>query len=222
MVNRLGSCPKYTSSNLVSYKQYCMVKKNNVLNNSSNVSTSVLNYSLLAFNNLKSILPLNLPRVNKNYLFGLSKVHWLFLLVLLICVIDQVSGVSTTELAGYNLDQSITRSQSMEKIREDVQSILASDNSLTRTQVFTKVFRIHADEISCLTNIGSYHIITDTMLDSSNYNFYTQEHYPDIGDYTFEKFVLEELSFTDSQLAQFNEWFAEQCSDFANKHPKTG
>jgi hypothetical protein len=50
-----------------------MINKTNILNNSSNVSTNILNYGVSIVSSLKSVLPLNLPRVNKNYLFGFNR-----------------------------------------------------------------------------------------------------------------------------------------------------
>jgi hypothetical protein len=52
-----------------------MINKTNISNNSSNVSTNILNYGVSTISSLKSVLPLNLPRVNKNYLFGLIDSH---------------------------------------------------------------------------------------------------------------------------------------------------
>lgn len=64
MVNRLGSYPGDTSSNLVSCKNYIMINNNKLSNISNNILTNIV-----------SILPLNLTRVNKNYLVGLIDSH---------------------------------------------------------------------------------------------------------------------------------------------------
>ena len=47
-----------------------MIYKTIIYNNSSNVSTGMIRSSLLGINRVKSVLPLNLPRVNKDYLIG--------------------------------------------------------------------------------------------------------------------------------------------------------
>jgi ubiquinol-cytochrome c reductase cytochrome b subunit len=84
-----------------------MINKTNISNNSSNVSTNILNYGVSTISSLKSVLPLNLPRVNKNYLFGLIDSHiihypspitltyaWSFGSLAGIClVIQMISGI---------------------------------------------------------------------------------------------------------------------------------
>ena len=52
-----------------------MINKTKIYNNSNNVSTGIIRSSLLGINKVKSILPLNLPRVNKDYLIGFIDSH---------------------------------------------------------------------------------------------------------------------------------------------------
>lgn len=52
-----------------------MVSKANIYKSSSNVSTGIARSSLLGINRVKSVLPLNLPRVNKDYLVGFIDSH---------------------------------------------------------------------------------------------------------------------------------------------------
>ena len=52
-----------------------MINKTKIYNNSNNVSTGIIRSSLVGINKVKSILPLNLPRVNKDYLIGFIDSH---------------------------------------------------------------------------------------------------------------------------------------------------
>ena len=72
MVNRPGSCPGDISSNLIFYN---MSKSYNNLNKFTNIPTSIVQFILLTINNIKSLLPLNFQRLNKNYFFALIDSH---------------------------------------------------------------------------------------------------------------------------------------------------
>jgi ubiquinol-cytochrome c reductase cytochrome b subunit len=52
-----------------------MSTKNHNLSFSNNVPTGLTKFSLLSLNNIKMLLPLNLPRINKNYLYALVASH---------------------------------------------------------------------------------------------------------------------------------------------------
>jgi ubiquinol-cytochrome c reductase cytochrome b subunit len=49
--------------------------KNNNLSFSNNLPTGITRFSLLSLNSIKMLLPLNLPRINKNYLYALIASH---------------------------------------------------------------------------------------------------------------------------------------------------
>jgi hypothetical protein len=51
------------------------INKNKLYNNSNYVSAGIIRFSLLGINKIKSVLPLNLPRVNKDYLVGFIDSH---------------------------------------------------------------------------------------------------------------------------------------------------
>lgn len=84
-----------------------MINKTNICNIQTNASTDTLKYGLLGVSKAKSLLPLNLPRVNKNYLVGLIDSHiihypspitltyaWSFGALAGIClVIQMISGI---------------------------------------------------------------------------------------------------------------------------------
>jgi len=84
-----------------------MINKTSIYNIPSNVSTGTVRSSMLNISKVKSILPLNLPRVNKNYLVGLIDSHiihypspitltyaWSFGSLAGIClVIQMISGI---------------------------------------------------------------------------------------------------------------------------------
>jgi ubiquinol-cytochrome c reductase cytochrome b subunit len=52
-----------------------MATKNHNLSFSNNVPTGLTKFSLLSLNSIKMLLPLNLPRINKNYLYALIASH---------------------------------------------------------------------------------------------------------------------------------------------------
>jgi quinol-cytochrome oxidoreductase complex cytochrome b subunit len=52
-----------------------MTTKNHNLSFSNNVPTGLTKFSLLSLNSIKMLLPLNLPRINKNYLYALVASH---------------------------------------------------------------------------------------------------------------------------------------------------
>ena len=84
-----------------------MLNKNNSLNVFSNVPISIIRSILLLINKTKSLLPLNLLRINKNYLVALIDSHiihyptpitltyaWSFGSLAGIClVIQMISGI---------------------------------------------------------------------------------------------------------------------------------
>ena len=73
MVNRLGSCPGDISSNLILYN---MAKSyNNFLNILTNIPISIIQNILFILNKIKTLLPLNLRRLNKNYFIAWIDSH---------------------------------------------------------------------------------------------------------------------------------------------------
>lgn len=104
MVNRSGSCPEHIQVRIL-FLTY-MSTNTNLFNFSNSVSK--LEHSRLIFlNKAKMLLPLNLPRLNKNYLFGFLASHvvyypspitltyaWSFGALAGICLVIQIlSGV---------------------------------------------------------------------------------------------------------------------------------
>lgn len=103
MVNRLGSYPRNTSSNLVSYKMSSLNKIEYSL--SALISKAKLNIFFIV--KIKKLLPLNLTRLNQSYIWDLLDNHlihyaspitltyaWSFGSLAGIClVIQMVSGV---------------------------------------------------------------------------------------------------------------------------------
>ena len=65
-----------------------MLIQNNFFSILANVSISIIRLALITISKVKSLLPLNLPRLNKNYLFALIDSH----------IITPIAGVSLVSL----------------------------------------------------------------------------------------------------------------------------
>lgn len=129
MVNRPGSCPGDISSSLILYnmnKSY-----NSVLDSKSNISISIVRIVLLTINKIKSLLPLNLNRLNKSYFVAFVDSHiihyptpisltyaWSFGSLAGIClVIQMISGIFLSMHYTPNIDLAFS---SIEYIMRDV------------------------------------------------------------------------------------------------------
>ena len=132
MVNRLGSCPRDTSSSLVFYRMN-IVNRNNIYNILTNVPTSMVRFTLLTISRIKSLLPLNSTRINRSYLFAFIDSHiihyptpisltyaWSFGSLAGIClVIQMLSGIFLAMHYTPNIDMAFS---SVEHIMRDVQN----------------------------------------------------------------------------------------------------
>ena len=110
-----------------------MLNKNNTLNIFSNVPISIIRLILLVINKTKSLLPLNLSRINKNYLVALIDSHiihyptpvtltyaWSFGSLAGIClVIQMISGIFLAMHYTLNIDLAFN---SVEYIMRDVKN----------------------------------------------------------------------------------------------------
>ena len=121
----------YASSNLVSYSP--MSTKQNNFNYLKDVPKGIKRWNLLNLSKIKSMLPLNLPRVNKNYIYSLLASHvvyypspitltyaWSFGSLAGLCLVIQI--ISGIFLAMYYVPDITMAFSSVEFIMRDVKN----------------------------------------------------------------------------------------------------